>query len=427
MYQTAKKGHTSHIKIRNTANHLQLQCALMHSYRDLAPLQRTRFFSVYHPDYLHHILIANEANYDKQDFTYKMVMQAIGSNLLTDSDYETWHQKRRALQPTFKPVPCNQLQALIVKNALPMLNGWDKIAKDQSTFDFARALRQMVIHSSQQILLGEQFNEIKLLDNFSTVLNRYVHRSYGLVPYLPFPTAIRFKRLKKHLHLALDKVMETTPHSNILNILQSIPQCSREQIRAELVMLLITGFESTSNSLYWVFERLWRNPAIQEALQAELSQFDSVEELSHFPIAKLDLCRRIFKEIIRLYPPVWIFGRRARASDMLGPHEIKAGDELLICPYAIHRHPDYWHRAEAFDPDRFLPNPSHPFPEQCYLPFGMGPRICLGMNLALVQGTLLTAMIAKKFKINFVNAQFASPDPLLFLRIKEAGYARLVN
>jgi cytochrome P450 len=411
--------------------HLDHQCGLMRTYRDFAPLKKKKLFSVFHPEYLQKILIHNAENYDKEDFTYHAAIRTIGSSILTDTDYETWHRKRRILQPFFKPIPCSQHQGFIVHNTLAQLQQWEHYAKDAKSFVLTDALRQLVINSSQKILLGENFNGSQLIDSFSTVLNRYLHRNYFRTPWLPTPTNFRYHRLLRKFQQTLRATIQQPEHSTFVDLLLSChdPKNSlashEQQTISELITFLITSYESTASALFWVFERLERNPGIYQALQNELQSIDKVEDLAHVPLKQLDLCSRIFKEIIRLYPVVWIFGRRAIQADQLGPHHIAAGDSIMICPYAIHRHPDYWHKPEAFMPDRFLPENDHLFPHDCYLPFGAGSRVCIGMNLALLQGTLLIAIIAKKFQLKLIKANFASPDPLLFLRVKNQGLARV--
>ena len=170
---------------------------------------------------------------------------------------------------------------------------------------------------------------------------------------------------------------------------------TREQIHDEVITLLLAGHETTANGLAWTWVLLMANPWAMDRLQAETQE---VLDGGRLPAAR-DLgaspyTRMVFEESLRMYPPAWILGRRALADDMIGGEPIPAGTVVAISPYLLHRHPGFWEDAERFDPERLLPGRNASRKPFSYLPFGGGPRLCIGHTMAMVEAQLAIATIA---------------------------------
>jgi enediyne biosynthesis protein E7 len=124
------------------------------------------------------------------------------------------------------------------------------------------------------------------------------------------------------------------------------------------------------------------------------------------------------EEAIRLYPPVWMLTRRAVHDDDVNGYHVPAGADVLICPYVLHRHPGFWERPEEFDPERFQPALTASRPRYAYIPFGAGPRFCVGSNLGIMEAVLVVAMIAREFRLVRPSSQPVVPEPMLSLRLR---------
>jgi cytochrome P450 len=139
---------------------------------------------------------------------------------------------------------------------------------------------------------------------------------------------------------------------------------------------------------------------------------------AHGDLPELVWTRKVLDESLRLYPPVWLIPRRAIAADEVGGYPIPAGSEVLISPYVLHRHPDYWQRPDEFDPERFSAEPAEKQRRYTYLPFGAGPRACVGSALATQEALLILAMVAQRCRLELVPGFAVVPEPLLTLRFR---------
>jgi cytochrome P450 len=135
-------------------------------------------------------------------------------------------------------------------------------------------------------------------------------------------------------------------------------------------------------------------------------------------LPRLEYTERVLQESMRLYPPAWCFERAAVEADEIGGYAIPAGTTIAICPYVLHRNPSYWDAPETFDPDRFLPEPSSARSRFAYLPFGDGPRICIGKGFAMMEAKIVLAMIASAFQLRLVDDHPVELDPGITLRPK---------
>jgi cytochrome P450 len=129
---------------------------------------------------------------------------------------------------------------------------------------------------------------------------------------------------------------------------------------------------------------------------------------------------------MRLYPPVWILPRRAVADDIIDGYEVPAGADVLICPYTLHRHPKFWEDAETFNPDRFASDQVKSRHRYAYIPFGAGPRFCVGNNLGMMEAVFVAAMVAREFRLNLVPGHEVVAEPMLSLRVRD-GLPMTVN
>jgi cytochrome P450 len=191
-----------------------------------------------------------------------------------------------------------------------------------------------------------------------------------------------------------------------------------QQLRDEVITLLLAGHETTANTLTWAWYLLSQNPQAAERLRGELSTVlhgrpPGIEDLPALPYA-----RSVIQEALRLYPPAWIISRRAEQDDEIGGYPIPAGTVVSLSPYVMHRHPRFWPSPAAFDPDRFSPAQAEGRPAYAYFPFGGGPRLCIGRDFAMQEALLILATVAQRFDLRLVPGHPVEPEPLITLRPK---------
>jgi cytochrome P450 len=178
----------------------------------------------------------------------------------------------------------------------------------------------------------------------------------------------------------------------------------------------MAGHETTAKSLTWTLYLLDQHPEIQQRLREELATIPASETLSADHIAALPFTWMVLQEAMRLFPPVWLMSRICQKDDIQGDYLIKAGTLVIISPYTLHRHPNYWENPQTFDPDRFLP-PHMPVPYS-YFPFSMGLRVCIGQPFAQLETILVLATILRRFQLKLAPNTFVVPEALVTLRPK---------
>jgi cytochrome P450 len=140
------------------------------------------------------------------------------------------------------------------------------------------------------------------------------------------------------------------------------------------------------------------------------------QPLGFAEFGQLPLLRRVLDEGLRLYPPAWVFIRQALGPDVLDGCEVRRGDNLVVSPYLMHRHPDYWTNPEAFDPDRFSPERGEPFHKFAYLPFGAGPRLCIGLQFAQAEMVIVLARLLQHYTVRTAPTTRGEMNPLITLK-----------
>jgi len=170
-----------------------------------------------------------------------------------------------------------------------------------------------------------------------------------------------------------------------------------QQVRDEVMTLLLAGHETTSATLTWIWYLLSQHPEVEQRLHDEVDrvlggQPPTVDRLDDLPYT-----RQVIQEAMRLYPPAFFVIRHAIADDEIGGYPVPANSLVLLMSHAVHRHPAFWEEPERFDPERFTPERSAGRPRFAYFPFGGGPRICIGNSFAMMEAQLVLATVAQRY------------------------------
>jgi cytochrome P450 len=194
-----------------------------------------------------------------------------------------------------------------------------------------------------------------------------------------------------------------------------------KQLRDELVTLFLAGHETTAIALTWTFHLLAQHPAAESRLHAEVDAVLGTGSLARAAPAfddleRLPYARMVAEEAMRLYPPAYVFSRRAAGDDQLGPFHLPAGAHIIISPYALHRRPDYWPDPDVFRPERFAADAPADRPKHAYLPFGGGPRICIGNSFAMMEHAIVLAAVVRRWRLESVAGHEVRTEPRITLR-----------
>ncbi|MEV7780113.1 cytochrome P450 [Kitasatospora sp. NPDC088351] len=383
-----------------------------------------------HPDHARRVLADNGANYHK-GIGLTHARRALGDGLLT-SEGALWRQQRRTIQPAFQPKRLAQQAAAVGEEAEKLVARL--LARPPGEpVDIRQEMTGLTLGVLGRTLLDADLDAYEGIgEHFETVQDQAMFEmmSLGAVPtWIPLPGQTRFRRARAELEritatLAAERASASTGGRD--DVLSRLVESSRDdppavrrlRVRDELVTLLLAGHETTASTLSWTFHLAARHPQVWERLHEE-----AVEVLGDRPVGIGDVHRlgyttMVLQEVMRLYPPVWILPRKALAEDEIGGYRVPAGADVLICPYTLHRHPEFWDHPNRFDPERFTPERAAHRSRYSYLPFGAGPRVCVGSGLGMMEAAVVTAAVARRVRLTEVPGYPVVPEPMLTLRVR---------
>ncbi len=384
---------------------------------------------VCHPEHIRHVLITHHENYDKDTRSSRHIRAITGQGLLTSSG-EFWLRQRRLMQPAFSPPRLIGFLEIATATTAAMLDRWQQQVQKQPQLDIASEMMRLTCAIVGKILFGADLGDDALIiEEAATVAMTRAYRKLEhvitLPTWFPLPANLRFRRAIRNLDRVVYRIMaqrqqQTTAPSDLLTILlrardeESGTGMSAEQLRNEVLTLLLAGHETTANALTWTWYLLSRAPAIRRRLEAEVAEVLRGQAPTPGHLSQLRYTTMVFKEAMRLYPPIWIMERRTLHDDVIGGYAIPAGTSVLLSPYVTHRHPAFWNNPEGFDPERFAPQVE--LAPQAYLPFGAGQRLCIGQHLALLEAQVILPMVLQRFHLDLLPGMNVAPQPGITLR-----------
>jgi cytochrome P450 len=263
-----------------------------------------------------------------------------------------------------------------------------------------------------------------------TLVNEHIGTGFwslGLTEGWPTPRNRRFRRALEVLDRAVFHLInERRRAGHETNDLLSMLLFARDedtgqvmtdrQLRDEVMTILLAGHETTSLALGWAWYLLSQHPDVQRRLENELDSVLGTRFPAYDDLGSLPYTRMVIEEALRLYPPAWGLSRQALGSDQIGGYHLPRGWLVFIVPFVMHRHRAYWDEPESFDPERFTPERSAARPKFVYLPFGAGPRQCIGNQFAMIEAHLVLATLAARYRLTLAPGHPVEPWPLITLR-----------
>jgi cytochrome P450 len=382
-----------------------------------------------HPEHAKHVLSDNSANYVK-GIGLIQAKRVLGEGLLT-SEGELWRRHRRLIQPSFHRERLARFTGVVVDEAHTLMDRW---RVGVASVNVVREMTDLTLGVLGRTLLSADLGPHATLgDAFEVAQDQAMFEmvTLGAVPHwLPTRRNRRFQVARTQLEqLVADMVAgrdgvpaptDDDMLSRLLADYRAEPDAALKarRLRDELITILLAGHETTASTLSWTWYQMHEHPEVARRVHAEavdvLGDRDPVYEDMH----RLTYTTMVIQEAMRLYPPVWILPRRALAGDVIDGYPVPAGADVLICPYTLHRHPDFWADPERFDPDRFAADQVKLHHRYAYIPFGAGPRFCVGNNLGMMEAVLVAAMVAREFELSLVPGHTVVAEPMLSLRAR---------
>ncbi len=384
------------------------------------------------PDDVKHVLVDNQANYDKQTRGYELLRGSLGSGLVT-SEGDFWRRQRRIAQPAFQKARVARLAAVMQSSARELAEAWRAPAAGGRPIDVAGEMMRLTLKIAGLTLFGlDLSDESEAVGSaVSDMLASFQSLISSPLPFAdvwPTPANRRGKRALKTLDrvvygIIAERRRASEPSSDLLGMFMDARDdegagMTDQQLRDEVVTMLTAGHETTANALAWTFYLLSKHPEVARRVEAELDQVLAGREPAPQDLPALAYTDRVLSESMRLYPPVWLLARRAIADDVLGGHRVAAGSYVVLTPWVTHRHPDHWDNPEGFDPDRFAPERAAERAKHAYFPFASGPRKCIGDHFARMEAMLVLATLLQRYRVELVAGATVTPEPSVTLRPK---------
>jgi len=375
------------------------------------------------PGGIHHILVENPDNYRRTPATMRMLRPLLGNGLLL-SEGEDWKHQRRTVAPAFAPRTMPLLAHHVARAAEAAVASL--AASAECRVDLLATMQSLALEiagTSMFSLAMERYRpELRdLITRYTAGLGRPGLLDFLLPLAIPSPRDLARRRVRRRWVALIGRIIgerrgkaSTEAPRDLFDLLSTArdPETgapfSAENLVDQVATLIAAGHETTGVALFWSIWLVAAAPAVQERLAAEGETLDLGPDNAAELLPKLVYTRAVVQEALRLYPPAFTLVRQARHADKANGTPVPAGGIVFISPWVLHRHRRLWSQPEVFDPTRFLPGA--PLPDRfAYLPFGIGPRVCIGAQFALTEATLVLAAMIKAFRIERADDEPVMP------------------
>ena len=381
-----------------------------------------RMFVISDPAGVKRVLLDNVANYPKAPQDTPFLSAAFGDGLLT-LDGEKWRAHRRLMSPPFDHRSIVSYAPGMVEATTRFLDDWDARGAN-AEIDIAEAMTALTLKIISRAMFSTDSEEVGDLIG-STFERGLAEMEFGLLDLLPVigPIRIRgriakirkvFSELDATMYRLIDERVKAgnAVANDLLGRLVAARDAdtgvalTNQEVRDEMVIIFFAGHETTAVAMTFAFYLLAQRQAEEAKLHEELDRVLAGRTPAYEDLEKLPFTRMVIEETMRLYPPApGLSGRQAVADDEICGRKVKKGAQVFVAPWILHRHQKLWENPDAFDPERFSAERSKNRPRFAYLPFGGGPRVCIGASLAMTEACLILATVAQRYSLRLVPGQ----------------------
>jgi cytochrome P450 len=387
------------------------------AFRVHSPALRRDLWVLSHPDHVRHVLVDHHANFTK-GIGIERVAILLGNGLMT-SEGEHWRRQRKMVQPAFHRKVIATWMPHIHAATTKLRDRWRQAARSGTPINLTQDMSEATLEVVLLALFGED------LTRFGAAFSLLTDHTARDLAF-----AYKFRQLSKLIMDDVERRRRDHLRSNdiVSHLLdardrQSGEPMSERELLDEIMTLIIAGHETTASSLNWFWYLLTQAPEVESRIHAELD--DGAHAPAYEALGRYPCTRRALDEALRLYPPGWLLTRRSVAPSRIGDFGLPPNADVLVSPYLVHRHPRYWRDADRFEPDRFLPEAVATRNRFAYLPFGLGPRACIGEHLALIEMHAHVIMLAREFSLALVPGQTIEVEPQVNLRTRHPVHMKV--
>jgi enediyne biosynthesis protein E7 len=393
-------------------------------YRVYAPGRKAYTWVINHPDDVKRVLVGNHRNYTKGTGLDRVKI-LLGNGLMT-SEGDLWRRQRYMMQPLFHRRVVTEFNQLIDAANARFIEKWaDQAARGESV-----NLTEDMSELTLEIVLGSIFGKDLAVLTQQPGGNPFAVVTKETARDLKF--AYQFRLLGKQVAALMAKRRaEPAEHFDYLSMLMNVrdkesgdPMSERALID-EVMTLVVAGHETTASGLNWAWYLLAKHPEVDARMHAEIEATPELTAPGLGAMEALQYTQNVINEALRLYPPGWLLSRRSLEADVLSGYEIPAGTDVLLSPYLLHRHPQYWKDPDAFRPERFDAEHESERPRFAYIPFAAGPRHCIGESLALYEMLMHLYKVARHYRLTLASDEPIELEAQINLRTRKPLVMRL--
>ena len=412
-----------------------------------APSSDRGLYVCRHPDHVREVLVTRASSFGKDHTAFRSLSQVLGEGLLT-TDGDQWQRQRRMVAPAFAPARLAGYARVMTEESLRSVRDW----RDDQVIDLGAEMTALTLRVVSRALFGHDSTKdtaavahamatfqdwLTRPDVFPKAISpqrRAITRSIATLDRIIYGL-VGQRRAQLATKASRSKTGDDGPPDLLGLLVTAVDEegdggtMSEREVRDQLVTLFLAGHETTSHALTWTIYLLSQHPDALRKLHDELARVLGGRAAEYDDLPKLAWTGQVFDEAMRLYPPVYSLARRAIEDTQIGGFAVPAGSEVMIWTYFTQRDARFFPEPEAFRPERFAAGEeANAIPRMSYLPFGGGPRACIGKAFATMEGRLLLANLVQRFSFELVKGQRVAPRPKITLvpqrRVKMRLHAR---
>ena len=390
------------------------------------PVPKPPSYLVNDPEGVRSVLVTNSRNYGKSTIQYSALSLVTGEGLLS-ADTAEWKRQRPMVQPAFHRETLTSIVAHVATASERIIDDWNALPEG-AVVDIDAAIMNAALEVVGHALFGSDLSAdadaltTATLDALDVVIAR---ARVPITPpaWVPTPGNRKLNSSVAALDVAVHSMLDSRGVREVPVDMLDLLILARDdeghaltetEIRDQVVTFIVAGHETVASALTWTFALLAENPEIMRTLQAEVDAVLGGNAAQFADYQRLPFARAVVDETLRLYPPAWLITRNSLGDDVLGGYDVPEGSLIIMSPWLLHRHPDIWSHPDRFDPLRFIDGD---IDRSAFIPFGAGPRQCIGRDFAYVEAVLLLASLVAHFDVEYPAGEHCPPAvPLVTMR-----------
>jgi cytochrome P450 len=387
------------------------------------------------PEAVRRVLVEDVDSYYKDDRTKQILGPVLGDGILI-SDGDLWKRQRKLVQPAFHARRIAAYADVMVSYANRMMSGWTP----GQTIDMHQAMTRLTLDVVAKTLFdAEVGDDVEIIGEATHVIQVNSNVKFTSLFSLPDWVPTEANRRGRKAQAALDTIVRRfiderrkfgEDRGDLLSMLLLAVDdegsgMDDQQAMAEAMTLFLAGHDTTANTLTWAWYLLDQNPEVRSKLQAEIDTVLAGRDPTFEDLPKLTYTEMVIREVLRMYPAAWVTARKAIVDTTVGDFPIKKGTQIFISPYALHHDPRWFPEPDKFDPERFTEGWEDRIPRYGYIPFGGGPRVCIGNSFALMEARLILAAMAQRWQPSLPPGHVVESAPMVTLQPKDGLPMRL--